>query len=143
MGLKSEHPHLVRFLVGVSIFITPLVVAVLSLSIADVNYITSRGTDTVLISLSAATFAMLVVFYTLLQMDKERSNEFMAMCTIVVGILFLMGMITGVIILINDSYHTLMELMIFFNVGSILSTVFVIIYYLLIFKVWHSEKWKA
>jgi len=142
MEYWKKHPHLTRFMVGVSIFIVPLIIGVLSLFIADVDYIISNGTDTILVSLSAATFAMLVVFYTLLQMDERRSNEFMAMCTIVVGILFLLGMITGVIIMINDSYHMMMEFMIFFNVGSILSTVFVIVYYLLIFKVWHTHRWK-
>jgi len=84
-----------------------------------------------------------VVFYTLTQTDVKRNNEFMAMCTIVVGMLFILGMMTGVVVLINDSYVHLIEMMVFFNVGSILSTVFVIVYYLLIFRIWHSDKWEC
>ena len=132
-----------RLLVGFSIFIVPLIVGLLSFSIADVNYITEHDTDTVLISLSAATFGILVVFYTLTQTDEKRNNEFMAMCTIVVGILFILGMVSGVLILINDNSKVLLEVMVFFNVGSILSTVFVIVYYLLIFRIWHSNKWEC
>jgi len=132
-----------RIFVGVSIFITPLIIGLLSFFIADVDYIIAHDTDTILVSLSAATFGILVVFYTLTQTDVKRNNEFMAMCTIVVGMLFILGMMTGVVVLINDSYVHLIEMMVFFNVGSILSTVFVIVYYLLIFRIWHSDKWEC
>ena len=132
-----------RILVGISIFITPLIVGLLSFHIADPAYIIEHDTDTILVSLSAAIFGILVVFYTLTQTDERRNNEFMAMCTITVGILFILGMVSGVIILINDSYVHLLEMMVFFNVGSILSSVFVIVYYLLIFRIWHSNKWEC
>jgi len=144
MDLPPDHSQRKRrIFVGVSIFITPLIIGLLSFHIADVDYIIAHDTDTILVSLSAATFGILVVFYTLTQTDVKRNNEFMAMCTIVVGMLFILGMVTGVIVLINDSYVHLIEMMVFFNVGSILSTVFVIVYYLLIFRIWHSDKWEC
>ena len=143
MDISERERRKRRILIGASIFIVPLVVGLLSFFIADVDYIVAQGTDTVLISLSAATFGILVVFYTLTQTDEKRNNEFMALCTIAVGILFILGMVTGVIILINDTFTALLKLMIFFNVGSTLSTVFVIVYYLLIFRVWHSNKWSG
>ena len=127
-----------RIFIGITIFIIPLVIGLLSVLVADIDYMVGRGSDTVLISLSSAIFGILVIFYTLIQTDEKRNNEFMAMCTVCVGILFILGMTTGVMILINDDFHFVMELMIFFNITSVLSTVFVIIYYLLIFRVWHS-----
>jgi hypothetical protein len=144
MDLPPEHSQRKRrLLVGTSIFIVPLIIGLLSFYIADPGYIIAHDTDTILVSLSAAVFGILVVFYTLTQTDEKRNNEFMAMCTIAVGILFILGMTSGVIILINDSFTHLLEIMVFFNVGSILSSVFVIVYYLLIFRIWHSDRWEC
>lgn len=132
-----------RLKTGTAIFIIPLIIGLLSFFIIDTSYVVGHDTVAVLLPLCAATFGILVVFYTLTQTDRTRNNEFMALCTIAVGILFIFSMTSGVIILINESYLFLLEITVFFSVSSILSTVFVIMYYLLIFRVWHSKRWEC
>ena len=130
-----------RVFIFICVFILPTIIGLFAVYASDVDYILEHDTQTVLVSLSAAIFSVMVVSYTLIQLDKTRSSNFIAFCTTIVGILFMLGIVTGVLVLINDTYHVLLETMLFFNVVSILSATIMIITFLFLFKVWHNEKW--
>ncbi len=127
---------------GISVFIIPIIIGALSFFYADIPEVMASNTITVLLTLSVATFGVLVVFYTLLQTDEKRNSEFLAICTLGVSILFFMGMVIGLIVMINEDHVMFLEVGLFFNISSILSCVFVIMYYLVIFRVWKSDKWE-
>lgn len=135
--LQQLEPYKVR--TAILVFIIPFLSAFICLYYADIPESDVRSVISSLMAISVASFGVLVIFYTLIQTDEKRADEFVARCTFFVGLLFAGGIFFGVLPLINDELTVVNEIAVFFNVASLMSCVFVIIYYIGVVKVWHED----